>query len=903
MSNAWRLRLLVSLALMGGAAPGCGGDDGAECGTGTVEVDGECLPAETACGMGTVYDATARTCVTAIECAEGTMLMGTECVPDGSAFCGGNTIFDTETGTCVPDPDALCEGDLVFVMETATCVDPDELLEGMADVQELAEPNDPSFNETAMAQPVDIADGSGSFYGCVEPMDFDDDGVIDPDRDFFAIEVDGPTLLRVRTDGIRGANAAVAFLSGDSEGALTEFGWQRFVLSLASDGADQKVFLPAAGTYLVVATDARSLLLGEPAGGEDQCYFTQLEVEELPTPTVITPGTPLEGDFDEPRFFAFDATRGQLVLHSATEQDASGAATDRGSIESTMVTLVDSTFRSAAADTQDGFFGPIADGVVEDFALGLDADQTVWIVVDSLYDLSLDSTRFSVAVQDANAVEIPEDGTVDFTHDDELPAFGFFEATAGDVVRLQFDQPDGDTLEVGVLQPNASGFGVSGSDVYVQIEQTGIHYLQIVNDDGVDGESYGVEFERASITPTAMTLGTAASGALAEHDRAFFSVDLSTADWIQWSASNLTNVTDLELTFYERGPFGVLGASVPEIDGDELDATSVFERILRGEGSNVLVSVTSADAVTGDETFDVLVDDVPYVDLGSIVPGTDITRTGETATGGEYQRYLLEAVAFSPLTIGTTTTTPTLDAVISVVDASFATVRDFDVGAAGEAEGGTYVMANDWVAFVVFDLAEVGGSYDLTVSAEAPPYTPATGALGFTSVCPSEGGAGANHGVTATDIWPALDDGLSTTPLAIPGDFPFTFFGAGVSQATISTNGWLTFTPSFAGDSFLESSTFDVIAPLSGDLDLDALCTHRDGSTLTIEWRGQSYEDGGVVEMQVVLHQTGRIDFIYGPDHQSLDGTVGLINDDGSVRYSIDTLLAFPSSVTFTPAP
>lgn len=94
-----------------------------------------------------------------------------------------------------------------------------------------------------------------------------------------------------------------------------------------------------------------------------------------------------------------------------------------------------------------------------------------------------------------------------------------------------------------------------------------------------------------------------------------------------------------------------------------------------------------------------------------------------------------------------------------------------------------------------------------------------------------------------------------------------------------------------------------MIAPLSGDLDLDALCTHRDGSTLTIEWRGQSYEDGGVVEMQVVLHQTGRIDFIYGPDHQSLDGTVGLINDDGSVRYSIDTLLAFPSSVTFTPAP
>src|SRR5690606_31567674 len=136
--------------------------------------------------------------------------------------------------------------------------------------------------------------------------------------------------------------------------------------------------------------------------------------------------------------------------------------------------------------------------------------------------------------------------------------------------------------------------------------------------------------------------------------------------------------------------------SVPAIDDDVLDATSVFERILRGEGSNVLVSVTSDDAVTGGETFDVLVDEVPYVDLGAIVPGTDITRTGETATDGEVQRYLLEGVAFSPLTIGTTTATATLDAVISVVDASFATVRDFDDGAAGEAESGTYVMANDW---------------------------------------------------------------------------------------------------------------------------------------------------------------------------------------------------------------
>nr|MCU0677001.1 hypothetical protein [Myxococcota bacterium] len=100
----------------------------------------------------------------------------------------------------------------------------------------------------------------------------------------------------MRTDGIRGANAAVAFLSGDPEGALTEDGWQRIVVSLSGDGADKKVFLPAAGTYLLIATDARSLLFGEPAGGPEQCYFVQLDDEDLPTPTTVTPGTPVEGN-------------------------------------------------------------------------------------------------------------------------------------------------------------------------------------------------------------------------------------------------------------------------------------------------------------------------------------------------------------------------------------------------------------------------------------------------------------------------------------------------------------------------------------------------------------------------------------------------------------------------------
>lgn len=898
MSNAWRLRLLVSLALMGGAAPGCGGDDGAECGTGTVEVDGECLPAETACGMGTVYDATARTCVTAIECAEGTMLMGTECVPDGSAFCGGNTIFDTETGTCVPDPDALCEGHLVFVMETATCVDPDELLEGMADVQELAEPNDPTFNETAMAQPVDIADGSGSFYGCVTPLDFDGDGVLDADNDFFSVEVDGPTLLRVRADGIRGANAAVAFLSGDPEGALTEDGWQRIVVSLSGDGADKKVFLPAAGTYLLIATDARSLLFGEPAGGDEQCYFVQLDDEDLPTPTTVTPGTPVEGDFDEPRFFATTATQGQLLFTTMSEL-VDGEPADRAATSSAQVTLVESLYDSSA--TESG-------GVVSGVAFGLEASEAVWFVVDTAYDLALDSTEFRLEVEDAGAQALPEDGsTIDVVHSDELFRWGFFEADAGDVVRVQLEQPDGDVLQqVSVFSPSGTGgslcaaAGCATADEYVQILESGIHYVRWFNPEGTDGETYELATTLTSITPEALVVGTASDASLATSSRGLFTADLRTSDWISWSVANLTNLTDVSIDLYARDAFGTLDRMVLAADGGLLTADTVIERILRGDGIQVLVSVTDDDGVDGDETFDVLLDDVDFVDLGTVVPGTDITRMDELLVEGEPRRFLLEAAPFTQLTFNLTTEVATLDGAIDILDANVDDIATIDDELAGDPETGTYLMDADWVAFWVYDYEEVGGAVDLTISAEPPPYTFATGALPFTSICPSEGGAGTDHAVSD------FDDGISETALAIPGDLGFELFGAGVSEATISTNGWLTFTPAYAGSSSLGASVNQVIAPMATDLVMDSLCTHRDGSRLIVEWRGATYDflgAGEPVEMQAVLHSGGRIDFIYGEGHVALAGTVGLVNEDGSIRYTLDTLEAFPSSVTFTPAP
>ncbi|MBA2663539.1 MAG: hypothetical protein H0U74_14720 [Bradymonadaceae bacterium] len=74
--------ILTALAATSMLAAGCGG--GAECGTGTVERDGQCVP---------------RTSTETLECGAGTILTDGACVLDNSG-CGTDTVL--EAGVCVP---------------------------------------------------------------------------------------------------------------------------------------------------------------------------------------------------------------------------------------------------------------------------------------------------------------------------------------------------------------------------------------------------------------------------------------------------------------------------------------------------------------------------------------------------------------------------------------------------------------------------------------------------------------------------------------------------------------------------------------------------------------------------------------------------------------------------------
>ncbi len=938
MSYDYRFRLLMSLALVGSTAAlaGCG-DTGADCGVGTTEVDGECIPNDMVCGPGTVFDMMTSTCVpestttcgagtilvdgmcvpeSNVMCARGTVLTDGECVPDGSVICGPNTIFNTETGTCEPDPESICEGDLVFVEESGTCVDPDELLEGMADVLELGEINDPAFNEGAMPQVVDIADGSGSFYGCVEPMDFDEDGAVDADLDFFQISVDGPTLLNVRADGIRGLSAAVAFFGTDDD--LLDAGWQRVIGSLSGVSSNGQVFLPEAGDYFVAASDSRSLLLADVvAGGPNQCYFVQLTEEELPSPTTLVTDEPMTGTFGNPQFFTVtDVATGDLIFGEMNELNDMDEAEDNPNVSSAIVAVVNGEFFG-----QSGSGGAVV-------ANSLEAGDEVLFVVDTVVNVSFDDVNFDIEATKPVVQEMPTDGSaLTLTHDDEQFVWAFFTATEGDVVRIQADQVDGDGVNWDFFNPNGVGFGVqfdpffgptalASIDEYIQITSTGIHYVRLFNTNGTQDVDYDVNFTQTNITPSELTLGTAATGDLATESRGFFSLDLSTNDWIEFAVSALTNVTDVNVRWYDRSAFGNLDDSLFPIDTGVTD--TAFERILLGEGANVLITVEDDDGHDGDESIDLAVSDVPYTDLGAVDSATAAMRTDETLAADGIGRYVVQGTVSGEI-VNILASSATLDLVLTTLEIPDA-IDDVVVDAGGATEDESYDegVGPDGltIAFTVTDFDGDPGMYDLNVTAAPPPYSSAAAALTFASICPSQGGTGTVVDFPATPTTENDDEMSAELTLADGGAFPFEFFGNAQTTFFVSTNGYLTFRAGAGpGEGFsltnLNSGDTDVIAPYADDLMEIESCWERDVDVFTVEWRGETWASGGPgsgnpIEFQAILHTSGRIDFVYGPGHTatlSASDFAGLWNDDASVQLALDGMPAADASFTWTPAP
>ncbi len=218
------------------------GDNASQCGEGTVEVDGVCLPGEPP----------------APPCAPGTLL-------------------DVPTGTCVIDPAACTDGTILVGSE---CRDPGD--DVVVDVLEAAEPNGFGVGGEASTSPAGLitlrAPGEPPVIlkGTLAPHP-------GADYDTYVVDVTAPTLLDVTVDGTRGISGGLVALAEDP--ALA--GWRRESVSLVGDAAHRQLYLPVAGRYHLAIADTRTLLVGAAVGDADASYLVALTALTPPVATSL----------------------------------------------------------------------------------------------------------------------------------------------------------------------------------------------------------------------------------------------------------------------------------------------------------------------------------------------------------------------------------------------------------------------------------------------------------------------------------------------------------------------------------------------------------------------------------------------------------------------------------------
>jgi hypothetical protein len=904
MEKNMRVRLALSFVIACGAiAAGCGGS-GKECGEGTVEMDGRCVPAEAVtcgtgtqldsatgmcvpttdpvtCGTGTTLNPSTGMCVANVTCAEGTVAMGNECVPDGSVICTGNTMFDAETGTCVIDETACAEG---TVLVGGECVVFDDSL--VADVHAGAEPDDALlFDGTPVVFTPPALGEHVTLDGCITPANFDGDaeGVIDPDIDMFAFSVSGPGLFDMRIDGLNGLSAGFAVISPDP--ALE--GWYRIGLDLTNDGASRKIWLPRAGQYFVMTFDSRSLALdsladtfsvARPVGSADTCYFMSIEALATPTPTALTTDTRM-GQLGDPQFFTVARTG---VVQSMLSVDAASAVP--------ALVVTDGTDVQSASNNPTALaFSPmVADG------------ETLTIVVDHVFNYAISPVEYTLRLTTLS--RMPEDGTLELPYVQDEFSFFYFEATSGDVLELEWQAGDLD-LRFLMFGPGLTLMSEppAGETSFTYLADGGRYIVGIVNND----ESYSmptisVTMTSHMITPATLTVGTAGAMTL---DRAFgfARVDASSVEWGVLALANLmgTEFTSADIAMFGATESGILdlpgfaiGARIPRLES-EIGETGL-QRIWGTAPGELLIAVGDTTASDGDETVEVTLSERMFEEV-TLMTDMPVTRANVVIAAGGTQYYLVRAGEGSPVTL-TVTGEGGADPTIQVLDRTGTAVSTVDVTAADGTEvANVFVTGSGWAAFAV-DAGLPGGTVDIEFLAEPPPYTITAGTRTFTDIC--------STGVEILDA----DDAI--TPLrthTLPG---FAYFGAAANQMRISTNGWLTMDSNYTsndshwrGSIPSSSAPNALIAPAWHDMN-GTVCVLENTAEVIVQWTGGLFLSSDTVEMQAILYADGRIDFVYGANHTvtPAEGQHGLESPTGDFALRPPVAMVGPSrSIRFTP--
>ncbi len=877
----------TGLALgLAGALSACGGSD-LKCGEGTMEMGGECVPVAADGGM---TDGGGTTDGGELTCGPGTTEMDGECVPDGTVVCTDGTVFDDASGTCVLDESACGDGTMLV---DGACV-PNGLAE--ADVAEGDETNDPAYDgtPTAFSLPT-MADTSTTVGGCIDPADFDGEDGVEPDVDAFAFSVTEPTVLRIRADGAGGLSPAFAVVPADAE-ALPNY--LRVGLDFSKPWAERQLYLPAAGDYVLLVFDGRSLDLSglsndelrftTPAGSSDACYVVTVEKKALPSPTDVTdPSMPLTGTFGEVAAY-------RLAPSTATHYVLLGAA-ESNAAQIDIALHVGDTLRTGSL-----LFSPTIGG-------GGGAPSDLTFFVDHTFDYGLGPSQWAVQVQMPDAVP---NGDATLSGAAGLGDVFTLDGTDGDVLHFGFDAG---TQDVAVFVLTSDGrivalpcgqtfFGpASCTDGDAWLRVGGEHpYYVVVQKDGDPG-NYDVTFTVKSQTPVALS-DTATTVSLVDDEWTFLRGDASTHKWSRLGLSNFTGTgfTEADVRFFADTP-GPL-----DIDGAELlEPSSEAEYIFGPDmGSSQLVAIRERGfgaSYDGDEQVDVTFGPQTFEDVVFTMPDSQ-TLSGKSIPADGSLRVLVQAPPGSLLSF-TATPTGSEDVVIDVLDEFGRPLagQEVDENASGDAEvwTGTSPLSG-WVALSVSIFGGGAGTVDISVSSTTPPYTIGMGSTTFASICSD-----------TTEVLNA-DDAISSA-ISWTGGFSFDFFGMATTGMIVSTNGWLTLDTAYDDSApyagFRENlGSMDapdaVVAPFWDDL-VTRVCVQQAADKVTVEWDGSPLGSSTTSKFQAILYDDGRIEFVYAPDHDApfsaSDVDVGIENQDASITIPYMGTVSAGQSILFTP--
>ncbi|HEX4450900.1 MAG TPA: hypothetical protein VH143_08530 [Kofleriaceae bacterium] len=760
------------------------------------------------------------------ECGPGTKAVFGVCTPIGSGGetvgCGGGTMFDAASDSCVP-ANGVCGDGTVLV--AGTCQDPNAGL--TVDLEEGPEPNGFAPG-SAPAGTIELpASGAFVIHGCIQPVGND------ADVDNYLIAVAGPMLVDITVAGTGGMVGG--FVAEDAASAFVRYG-----IATASATTERDVFFPAAGTYSIAIADARTLigsLAGDgviAAGDATSCYYASVQ-SATPAPALAPQNTPVSIALAGKLQF-YEAPPGVLpngLEHVAWRSESSGAL--------------------AAVQILDN--GALREGAT--FG-GVGSDDVI-VVGDFVYDLDATATTFDFELATATAPTLPSNGSTValISSVDPAQASQLVLADTASAFAIELSQPmqgelvDTDArvlAELGGLAGTPSSFTTFTSfHGAVALDGRPPYYLVLY------GPSLpaGTPVTLASDSPTTVITTTTAPwvtiGAIGTNTG---SVALSIFD----AASAVGRLTPIELfdgttTFSSPGIAPLVAPSALAPDDSNPDE-------LAFGGSNTELVVATPLAATSGATLALDLEAVAFTALGPLSPGTTTSTAQVLPAGGEL-RYLVTAPPGEQLAFETVDGSGAIDANSAVLPIDVAT----------HATPAPAITAVGTTAFAAF-----GGAADVSASAAIdvtlPAYVASPTTFAFVDACAGGGD------ITPRDALGRVVAGFGEAH--VPAGLAF--FGAAIAQASVSTDGFITFGPPLA-DAFAPSlATPGVnVAAFLQQLDGARICTEVASGALVVEWLTPS------VQVEAIIDPSGTITFVFGAGQRDFGGAAvqGVQSSDG----------------------